>query len=28
VPYHPNLWAAHRPTARSIAAAARRLLRL
>jgi pyruvate/2-oxoglutarate/acetoin dehydrogenase E1 component len=28
VPYHPNLWAAHRPTARSIAAAARRLVRL
>jgi pyruvate/2-oxoglutarate/acetoin dehydrogenase E1 component len=28
VPYHPNLWAAHRPTAHSIAAAARRLLRL
>jgi acetoin:2,6-dichlorophenolindophenol oxidoreductase subunit beta len=28
VPYHPNLWAAHRPTARSIAAAARRLLHL
>jgi pyruvate/2-oxoglutarate/acetoin dehydrogenase E1 component len=28
VPYHPDLWAAHRPTARSIAAAARRLLRL
>jgi len=28
VPYHPNLWAAHRPTARSIAAAARKLLRL
>jgi pyruvate dehydrogenase E1 component beta subunit/2-oxoisovalerate dehydrogenase E1 component beta subunit len=27
VPYHPSLWAAHRPTARSIAAAARRLLR-
>jgi pyruvate/2-oxoglutarate/acetoin dehydrogenase E1 component len=26
VPYHPNLWAAHRPTARSIAAAARKLL--
>src|SRR2546426_2920921 len=25
--YHPNLWAAHRPTARSIAAAARNLLR-
>src|SRR6476659_6136196 len=24
VPYHPNLWLAHRPTARSIAAAARR----
>jgi pyruvate/2-oxoglutarate/acetoin dehydrogenase E1 component len=28
VPYHPNLWAAHRPTAQSIAAAARNLLRL
>jgi pyruvate dehydrogenase E1 component beta subunit/2-oxoisovalerate dehydrogenase E1 component beta subunit len=28
VPYHPNLWAAHRPTARSIAAAARNLLRM
>ena len=27
VPYHPNLWAMHRPTARSIAAAARDLLR-
>ena len=27
VPYHPNLWAAHRPTARSIAEAARKLLR-
>jgi pyruvate dehydrogenase E1 component beta subunit/2-oxoisovalerate dehydrogenase E1 component beta subunit len=27
VPFHPNLWAAHRPTARSIAAAARNLLR-
>src|SRR5438270_1560125 len=27
VPYHPSLWAAHRPTARSIAEAARRLLR-
>jgi pyruvate dehydrogenase E1 component beta subunit/2-oxoisovalerate dehydrogenase E1 component beta subunit len=27
VPYHPNLWAAHRPTARRIAAAARDLLR-
>jgi len=28
VPYHPSLWAAHRPTGRSIAAAARNLLRL
>jgi pyruvate/2-oxoglutarate/acetoin dehydrogenase E1 component len=28
VPFHPNLWAAHRPTARSIAAAARNLLRM
>ncbi len=28
VPYHPNLWAAHRPTPQSIAAAARNLLRL
>lgn len=27
VPYHPNLWAAHRPTERSIGAAARKLLR-
>src|SRR6185295_4736423 len=27
VPYHPNLWMAHRPTARSIASAARNLLR-
>ncbi len=27
VPYHPNLWAAHRPTARRIAMAARNLLR-
>src|SRR5690242_17474784 len=27
VPYHPDLWAAHRPTARSIAAAARNVLR-
>jgi acetoin:2,6-dichlorophenolindophenol oxidoreductase subunit beta len=26
VPYHPNLWAAHRPTARSIADAARKVL--
>jgi len=28
VPYHPNLWAAHRPTARCIGAAVRDLLRL
>ena len=28
IPYHPNLWAAHRPTAQSIAAAARTLLRM
>ncbi len=27
VPYHPNLWKSHRPTAQSIAEAARRLLR-
>ncbi|HAV63390.1 MAG TPA: alpha-ketoacid dehydrogenase subunit beta [Verrucomicrobiales bacterium] len=27
IPYHPNLWTVHRPTARSIAAAARQLLR-
>jgi len=27
VPYHPNLWAAHRPTVRAIAAAARKILR-
>ncbi len=27
VPFHPHLWAAHRPTARSIAAAARKVLR-
>jgi pyruvate dehydrogenase E1 component beta subunit/2-oxoisovalerate dehydrogenase E1 component beta subunit len=26
VPYHPNLWGTHRPTARAIAAAARQLL--
>src|ERR1700739_1121369 len=26
VPYHPKLWAVHRPTARSIATAARKLL--
>jgi len=28
VPYHPNLWTSHRPTARSIASAARKLLDL
>ncbi len=28
VPYHPNLWLAHRPTARSIGAAARKVMRL
>ena len=28
VPYHPNLWTFHRPTARSIATAARKLLDL
>jgi pyruvate/2-oxoglutarate/acetoin dehydrogenase E1 component len=28
VPYHPDLWAMHRPTARAIAAAARSLLRM
>jgi pyruvate dehydrogenase E1 component beta subunit/2-oxoisovalerate dehydrogenase E1 component beta subunit len=28
VPYHPNLWTFHRPTARSIAGAARKLLNL
>ncbi|HEY2083213.1 MAG TPA: transketolase C-terminal domain-containing protein [Verrucomicrobiae bacterium] len=27
VPYHPNLWGVHRPTARSIVAAARNVLR-
>jgi pyruvate dehydrogenase E1 component beta subunit/2-oxoisovalerate dehydrogenase E1 component beta subunit len=27
VPFHPNLWAAHRPTARSVAEAARKILR-
>ena len=27
IPFHPHLWAAHRPTARSIATAARKLLR-
>ena len=28
VPYHPNLWAAHRPTAQTVVQAARRLLEL
>jgi acetoin:2,6-dichlorophenolindophenol oxidoreductase subunit beta len=28
VPFHPHLWAAHRPTARAIATALRKLLRL
>ncbi len=28
IPYHPNLWAAHRPTPQSIGQAARNLLRL
>ncbi len=28
IPFHPNLWATHRPTARSIAEAARNLLQL
>jgi pyruvate/2-oxoglutarate/acetoin dehydrogenase E1 component len=28
VPYHPNLWGTHRPTARTISAAVRNLLRL
>jgi pyruvate dehydrogenase E1 component beta subunit/2-oxoisovalerate dehydrogenase E1 component beta subunit len=27
VPYHPDLWMAHRPTARAVAAAARKILR-
>src|SRR5450631_3876135 len=27
VPYHPNLWTAHRPTVRAVAAAARKILR-
>jgi acetoin:2,6-dichlorophenolindophenol oxidoreductase subunit beta len=27
VPFHPNLWAAHRPTVRAIAASARKILR-
>jgi pyruvate dehydrogenase E1 component beta subunit/2-oxoisovalerate dehydrogenase E1 component beta subunit len=28
IPFHPNLWATHRPTARSIAEAVRNLIRL
>ena len=28
VPFHPNLWTSHRPTARSICEAVRRLLQL
>jgi pyruvate dehydrogenase E1 component beta subunit/2-oxoisovalerate dehydrogenase E1 component beta subunit len=28
VPYHPDLWAAHRPTANAIALAMRRLLEM
>jgi acetoin:2,6-dichlorophenolindophenol oxidoreductase subunit beta len=28
IPYHPDLWSVHRPTARSVSAAARRLLRM
>jgi pyruvate dehydrogenase E1 component beta subunit/2-oxoisovalerate dehydrogenase E1 component beta subunit len=28
IPYHPNLWAAHRPTAQSIAKVTRNLVRL
>ncbi len=28
IPYHPNLWAVHRPTARAIANAARKLVRM
>ena len=28
VPYHPNLWMAHRPTARAVSAASRKLLRM
>ncbi len=28
IPYHPNLWSIHRPTARSITAAVRNLLQL
>jgi pyruvate dehydrogenase E1 component beta subunit/2-oxoisovalerate dehydrogenase E1 component beta subunit len=28
IPYHPNLWAAHRPTAQAIAKEARKLVRM
>ena len=28
IPFHPNLWATHRPTARSISAAVRNLLKM
>jgi pyruvate dehydrogenase E1 component beta subunit/2-oxoisovalerate dehydrogenase E1 component beta subunit len=28
IPYHPNLWGVHRPTAQSIADAARKLVRM
>jgi pyruvate dehydrogenase E1 component beta subunit/2-oxoisovalerate dehydrogenase E1 component beta subunit len=28
IPYHPNLWSMHRPTARNVSAAARQLLRM
>ncbi len=28
IPYHPNLWSAHRPTSDSIVAAVRNLLRM
>jgi pyruvate dehydrogenase E1 component beta subunit/2-oxoisovalerate dehydrogenase E1 component beta subunit len=28
IPFHPNLWSMHRPTARSICAAARKLLQM
>jgi acetoin:2,6-dichlorophenolindophenol oxidoreductase subunit beta len=28
IPYHPNLWAAHRPTGQSIASTARKLVRM
>ena len=28
IPYHPNLWLGHRPTAQSVCAAARNLLQM